>query len=151
MNEEEASEPKIIVDDDWKSRAQAEKEQLQRQAGAKESQEPAAQPQDEPSSSSEPEAHGPLPPASFSVLVTSLATQALATMGQLPGADGKPVLQLDHAKHFIDTLAVLDEKTKGNLTPGESAMLTNALHELRLLFVTVGKQSSAPTDHDHDS
>jgi len=140
MSGEETRKPKIIIDDDWKSRAQAEKEQLQQQAEAKQKQPPKAPTQDKPSSSpSDPQASVPPPPASFSFLVSSLATQALATMGQIPGEDGKPVLQLDYAKHFIDTLDVLEAKTKGNLTPEESAMLTNVLHELRLLFVTVGK------------
>jgi len=146
MSEEETSKPKIIIDDDWKSRAQAEKEQLQKEAEAKQKQQPAAPAGDDPSSSSsESEAQAPLPPASFSFLVTSLATQAVAAMGQIPVADGKPVVQLEHAKHFIDTLGVLDEKTKGNLTPDESAMLTNVLHELRLLFVAVGKQAATGT------
>ncbi|HRX83131.1 MAG TPA: DUF1844 domain-containing protein [Pirellulaceae bacterium] len=146
MSEEETSKPKIIVDDDWKSRAQAEKEQLQREAEAKHQETRKGSPTTKSTSNSpepvshEPARHEPLPPASFSVLVMSLATQALATMGQIPGDDGKPVVELDHAKHFIDTLGVLDEKTKGNLAPDEAAMLTNALHELRLLFVTVGKQ-----------
>lgn len=144
MSEEETNKPKIIVDDDWKSRAQAEKEQLQREAEAKQKSEPAkpeaAQPEPEPA---EPRPHEPLPPASFSVLVMSLATQALASMGQIPGEDGKPVVELDHAKHFIDTLGVLEAKTKGNLAPEEAAMLDNALHELRLLFVAVGKQRAA--------
>ncbi|MDA1054613.1 MAG: DUF1844 domain-containing protein [Planctomycetota bacterium] len=145
MSEEETSKPKVIVDDDWKSRAQAEKEQLQKQAEAKQ-QQPAETPKEEPSPSpAQPEATMPLPPASFSFLVTSLATQALATMGQVPGADGKPIVQLKHAKHFIDTLAILEEKTKGNLTADEAAMLENVLHELRLLFVTIGKQSAANT------
>ncbi len=150
MSEEETSKPEIIIDDDWKSRAQAEKEQLQKEAEAKRKQQPSgigtpdradARHQRNPHA----EADVPLPPASFSFLVTSLATQALAAMGQIPGADGKPVVQLEHAKHFIDTLGVLDEKTKGNLTPDEAAMLTNVLHELRLLFVAVGKQSAAAT------
>ena len=144
MSEEETSKPKIIVDDDWKSRAQAEKEQLQRESEAKQQPaEPSPSAPTAPSPDVEPQAHDPLPPASFSVLVMSLATQALASMGQIPGADGKPVVELDHAKHFIDTLGILDEKTKGNLTPHESAMLTKALHELRLLFVAVGKQHAA--------
>ncbi len=144
MSEEETSKPKIIVDDDWKSRAQAEKEQLQQQASAKQKQPPAESAQEEPSPSRpEPEADIPLPPASFSFLVTSLATQALATMGQVPGEDGKPIVQLKHAKHFIDTLAMLEEKTKGNLTPDEAAMLENVIHELRLIFVAVGKKPTA--------
>ncbi len=144
MSEEETSKPKIIVDDDWKSRAQAEKEQLQQQASAKQKQPPAESAQEEPSPSRpEPEADIPLPPASFSFLVTSLATQALATMGQVPGEDGKPIVQLKHAQHFIDTLAMLEEKTKGNLTPDEAAILENVLHELRLIFVAVGKKPAA--------
>jgi len=143
MSEEEASKPKIIVDDDWKSRAQAEKEQLQRATAAAKEQ-PVEPPVSEPTPPpSEREAVEPLPPASFPVLVMSLATHALASMGQIPGADGKPVVELDHAKHFIDTLGILEEKTKGNLTPHESEMLTRALHELRLLFVAVGKQDAA--------
>ncbi|MCA9120349.1 MAG: DUF1844 domain-containing protein [Planctomycetaceae bacterium] len=144
MSEEEVSKPEIIVDDDWKERAQAEKEQLQRDAEAKhktESIKPEAG-QAKPDSA-EPSTHEQLPPASFPVLVMSLATQALASMGQIPGADGKPVVTLDHAKHFIDTLGVLEEKTKGNLSAEESGMLENALHELRLLFVAVGKQHAA--------
>lgn len=144
MSEEEATKPEIIIDDDWKSRAQAEKEQLQKEAEAKRKQQPTASAPEEPSPSpAEPAADVPLPPASFSFLVTSLATQAVAAMGQITAPDGQPVVQLEHAKHFIDTLGILDEKTKGNLTADEAAMLTNVLHELRLLFVTVGKQSVA--------
>lgn len=154
MSEEPTSKPKIIVDDDWKSRAQAEKEQLQREAAAKQSRQPDMPPPTKPtsteptsteptSSSSEPESGETLPTASFSVLVTSLATQAVAMMGQIPGEDGQPIVELDHAKHFIDTLGVLEDKTKGNLTPDEAALLTNVLHELRLLFVAVGKQAKA--------
>ncbi|MEO8495792.1 MAG: DUF1844 domain-containing protein [Planctomycetota bacterium] len=152
MSEKETTKPEIIIDDDWKSRAQAEKEQLQRDAKAKQKQPPTAAapdepaPRDEPAPASpepQPEASTPLPPASFSFLVTSLATQALATLGQIPGEDGMPVLQLDHAKHFVDTLAILEEKTKGNLTSDESAMLESVLHQLRLLYVAARKQSAA--------
>jgi Domain of unknown function (DUF1844) len=129
MNEEETSRPKIIVDDDWKTQAQAEKAQLQQQAEAK----------------TEPEEPDGVtaPPASFEVLISSLATQALSAMGQIPGPDGQPMVHLDYAKHFIDMIGVVEEKTKGNLTPEESAVLTNVVHELRMLYVSVSKQ---PTD-----
>ncbi len=147
MSEEEVSKPKIIVDDDWKSQAQAEKEQLQQQAAAKQQEETATQeqsneatPPPETAEPPEPQSGGQLPPASFNVLVTSLATQALASMGQIPGPEGKPVVELDHAKHFIDTLAVLEDKTKGNLSDDEAALLGNAVHELRLMFVMAGKE-----------
>ena len=46
-------------------------------------------------------------------------------------------VQLDQAKHSIDLLAVLQQKSEGNRTPEESDKLEAALHELRLAFVTV--------------
>ena len=60
----------------------------------------------------------------MSFLVTSLATQAMAALGQIPGDDGKPLpMNLDYAKHFIDLLGVLEEKTKGNLDEAEASFL----------------------------
>lgn len=149
---EPVSEPKIIVDDDWKSRVQAEKE-----ASDRPQQEPPARPaaatdraasdraasdraasRKPPPDQESPPPPASLPPASFSILVTTLATQALAALGQFPLAEGKqPVVMIDHAKHFIDTLAVLEEKTKGNLTDDEASMLESILHELRMAFVAV--------------
>lgn len=140
--------PRIIIDEDWKSQVQAEKEALakQKQAAA---QGPAAQgaaaqvaPEETPSSGGETtHAHGPLPPATLSVLITTLATQALAMMGQipLPGMD-KPEVHLEEAKHFIDLLEMLEHKTAGNRTGEESQLLENVLHELRLGYVTLGKR-----------
>ena len=53
------------------------------------------------------------------------------------------------AKHLIDTLDVLQQKTKGNLTSEESALLTNYLYQLRMLYVAVqsqqGQSSEPPT------
>ena len=120
--------PTIIVDSDWKSQVEAEKEALRQQAGG---QQPSARQDGE---------EMPLPPASFAVLVMTLATQALGALGMAPGPDGKPLpAQLPMAQHFIDTLAVLEEKTKGNLTEQESEMLAEALSELRLAYVSVKK------------
>ena len=117
-------EPKIIVDDDWKSQVEREKEQL-----AKEEAEKAAQPD-------APEGSHPLPPASFPILVSTLSTQALATLGYIPDpATGEASVNRGMAKHFIDTLGVLEEKTKGNLTPDEESLLTETLHQLRMAFV----------------
>ena len=79
---------------------------------------------------------GPLPPACFLTLVNSLAMQALYFMGQLPDqADKAPKINLDLAKHHIDTLNVLEEKTRGNLTDNESKALAMVLHEARMLYV----------------
>jgi hypothetical protein len=117
--------PKIIVDDDWKSRVQAEKE-------AARSSQTEAPPQRQKPDTGQPS----LPPASLATLISTLATQALAALGHLPRGDKEPpVVQLELAKHFIDTLGVLEHKTKGNLTREEASMLENVLHELRMAFV----------------
>ena len=79
-----------------------------------------------------------LPPASFPILVSTLASQALAGLGALPDPlENKPVVRLEIAKHMIDTLAVLEEKTKGNLSSDEAEMLTSTLHQLRLAYISV--------------
>ncbi len=83
-----------------------------------------------------------LPPASFSTLVSLLASQAMAALGQLPDpATNQPTVRLGMAKHFIDSLEVLEQKTKGNLAEVEAGMLENMLYELRLLYVAVQKKS----------
>lgn len=121
------SEPRsrIIVDEDWKSQVEAERE--------------AAAKQPPPSSAHRPaEGELPLPEASFSVLATTLATQAMMALGQGAAPDQPEVtVNLPFAKHCIDTLAVLEEKTKGNLTSEEEQLLAHFLYELRLLFVAV--------------
>lgn len=84
-----------------------------------------------------------IPPASFGVLLSTLATQAMLSIGRVPNPmTGKTEVNLEMAKHFIDTLAVLEEKTKGNLTKEEGAMLEAVLHELRLEFVDASKKGS---------
>jgi hypothetical protein len=85
--------------------------------------------------------HGPVPPASIATLVTTLATQALHSMGviEVPGAP-KTEVRLDVAKHLIDTVALLQEKTKGNVTPEEAKLLEDALHQLRMAYMQVQKK-----------
>ena len=124
-------ESKIIVDSDWKSRVETEKEKLKHQ----EHEQPAR------------EEYGEMPPASFPMLVSTLATQALVALGQLPDPfSGQPELNLPVAKHFIDTLSVLEQKTNGNLTEDETAMLTDVLHQLRMAFVGLqGASMAKPT------
>jgi hypothetical protein len=134
--------PKIIVDEDWKSQVQAEKE-----AAAKSDGEPgeAEAPDAAPRQHAPTGGVGAIPPATLDVLISSLAAQAMAAMGHLPDPrEGHPVVRPDVAKHAIDMLGMLEEKTKGNRTPEESAMLEGILHELRMIFVTTRKESSAP-------
>ncbi len=129
---EPTSKPKIIVDEDWKSQVQAEKETAQK--GDAQASSTADKPK--PESAAGGSSPRRLPPASFATLVTSLATQAVAAMGQMPGPDGKP-LSADQnlARHLIDTLEILGEKTKGNLDADEAKLLSNIQHELRMLFI----------------
>jgi len=107
------------VDEDWKKRAEAEKERI-------------AQDEDdaEQSASSMP------PQPDFAGLVSSYATQALVGMGQFPHpATDKREVHLELAKYAIDTLQMLQEKTKGNLTDDEKKYLDAVLYDLRLRFL----------------
>jgi hypothetical protein len=84
---------------------------------------------------------GPLPPVDFSGLALSLATSALFHLGLVAdpetGEAGPKDLRL--ARHSIDTLQLLQEKTRGNLTEEEAALLANLLTELRMRFVEAGR------------
>lgn len=129
--------PKIIIDEDWKSQAQAEKEALARQRTPEP---PAADPAPASPTSAAPELEPgpgePFPPASLTTLISMLATQAMLAMGQGPNPlTGQVEVQLDFAKYLIDTLSVLEEKTQGNRTPQEIALLSSVLHELRMAYV----------------
>ena len=62
-------------------------------------------------------------------------------MGKLPDpVQGHAVVRPDLAKHYIDMLGMLEQKTKGNLTPDEAGMLDGVLHQLRMTFVTIRRE-----------
>jgi hypothetical protein len=132
-----AEEKKIIVDEDWKSQVAAEKEAAERERHEHDDdskRETAAEGESEADS-------GPqlsLPPASFDMLVTMFATEAMVGLGQIPHpSTGKLNFEPAQAKYSIDMLEVLAEKTKGNLTPIEESGLQQVLHQLRMAFVAV--------------
>jgi hypothetical protein len=77
----------------------------------------------------------PLPPANFEFLVLSLRMQAEMQLGLSPygGEEAKPDLKL--ARHSIDMLAMLQEKTKGNLSLEEQRLLDNTVTELRFRYL----------------
>jgi len=81
----------------------------------------------------------PLPPATFEFFVLSLKAQAEMALGLLHFGEEKdrPKPDLKIARHTIDLLGMLSEKTKGNLTYEEGMLLQNALTELRFRFVQV--------------
>lgn len=78
----------------------------------------------------------PLPGINFSTFVFSLNSSALVHLGMItaPGAAGKEI-NLPLAKQTIDILGMLEVKTAGNLTDNEKNLLSNMLHDLRLMYV----------------
>ncbi len=81
----------------------------------------------------------PLPPATFTFLTQSLRVQAEVHLGLLHFGpeEEKQEPNLDLARHHIDLLGVLQEKTRGNLTLEEQRLLENSLTELRFRYVQV--------------
>jgi hypothetical protein len=77
----------------------------------------------------------PLPPASFSFIVLSLRAQAEMQLGLMQFGEEKPQPDLHLARHTIDLMAVLLDKTRGNLDLDEQRLLENSLTELRFRFV----------------
>ena len=84
----------------------------------------------------------PVPPASFEYLVATFRFQAEMQLGLLHFGEEKdrPDPNLDLARHFIDTLALLQEKTRGNLSLEEQRLLEYSLTELRFRFVQISDQ-----------
>lgn len=77
----------------------------------------------------------PLPPATFDFLVLSLRMQAEMNLGLIPSGPGAEKADLRLARHFIDLLAVLQDKTKNNLSIEEQRMLDNSITELRFRYL----------------
>ena len=150
MSTGEPQKPKIIVDEDWKTRVQAEREAAPHPANPDPAKPDPAEtdraktdpaPEKRPDPESTAGGAGQIPEASFSVLATTLAPQTLVALGQapLPGEE-KTTVNLPFAKHCIDTLDMLEQKTKGNLTPHEAQLLSQFLYQLRMLYVSVKNQ-----------
>lgn len=75
-------------------------------------------------------------PASFVNFLSTLATNAAASLGAMPHpVTGQRSLDLDTGKYWLDVLAMLSEKTKGNLHPQESRLLEGLLGDLRMQYV----------------
>ena len=118
----------LSADEDWKSEAEAERARLA-EADAK------------AAASEQP----PIPEATFEYFVIALASQAMMAMAMRPDPSGQVYIDLNAvdlkmAEHHIDLLAVLDEKTKGNLTEKESKMLAETVDGLRTQYVQIKPQ-----------
>ena len=150
--------PSLSIDTDWKKQAQEEKRKLAEQAAAKAKGTPAVPPVAGAAVAAPPRAGGAapassgrrakglrdLPPPGFGGLVQSVMTQVLFYLGEIAAAGGQPVLDLDLAKHHLDMLTMLEEKTKGNLSADEVGLLDAALYETRSRFIGVASQLLGP-------
>jgi hypothetical protein len=106
-----------IIDEDWKKHVQEERE---REAKEEKEEEAVS-----------------LPEANFILFISSLATQALIALGEIENPfTKKRERNLAQAKYTIDTLGVIEEKTRGNLTPEEKRYLEGVLHDLKMSFVS---------------
>jgi len=77
-----------------------------------------------------------MPEVTFANLIFSLSSSALYHLGEIKDpVTGKQTKDLTLAKHSIDTLKMLQEKTKGNLDGDEAELIENILHDLRLRYV----------------
>lgn len=122
--------PKIIIDEDWKAQVQREKEQAQ----VKQTEEPAEAAED--SEAGDDEA-----PSTFGALIQSLAAQCAFALGLIAPPDTKQLMvNLEEARYCVDTLIMLREKTKGNLTPQEQGILTQTLAELQQVYAVRAQQ-----------
>jgi len=82
-----------------------------------------------------------LPAVDFTTFVLSLSHSALLHLGDAPHPSGElSEVDLPMARQTIDLLALIQEKTHGNLTGAEEQMLTQALYDLRLRFVEVSQK-----------
>lgn len=74
--------------------------------------------------------------ASFAQFINGFAVQTLVHLGRMSNPmTGQTSVDLPNAKYSIDILGILQEKTKGNLTPEESEYLSNLLRDLRMEYV----------------
>ncbi len=147
MSKPNDDEPKLIIDEDWKTQVQREKElaaqgadqansTVEEASTEKTTSEAVISESDDDQVDDDQVDGREWPPANFDFLVTMLASQAMMALGQFPGPDGK-LAELDKpmAKHYIDLLGVIEAKTQGNLDASEKRMLSEILHNLRMTFV----------------
>jgi hypothetical protein len=122
-------EKKIIVDDDWKAQARAEKEKLAEQADTGKAGAPAG-----------PEE---LPPADFAGLVNALVSNIVYALGGYEDPQThKRYVDLQLGKHYVDLLSVLEAKTRGNLSEDEKKLMDAALYQVRMQYVQIAQRAA---------
>jgi hypothetical protein len=160
--------PGLHIDLDWKKQAQEEKKRLEEEEKKRAEERAAAAAAPAAASAVAPTGAGggaaapmspaagagrargvrgqrELPAAGIASLAQSLVTQTLYYLGDSAARTGDEVSNMDMAKHLIDTMGVLEEKTQGRLTTEEQQVLDTALYEARMRFIAVAGQVIAGT------
>ncbi|WP_143308244.1 DUF1844 domain-containing protein, partial [Candidatus Entotheonella palauensis] len=87
---------------------------------------------------------GDVPPADFSTYVIMLANTVMMMLGQVPDpVTQQRRLDLTQAKHTIDILMMLQEKTRGNLDAEEMKLLDDVMPQLQMAYVSISRQAGA--------
>jgi hypothetical protein len=82
-----------------------------------------------------------MPEVTFPAFIMSLNTSALYHLGEIADpATGKRIVDPDLARHAIDTLVLIQNKTKGNLSKEEDELLKNILYDIKIRFVKAVKK-----------
>lgn len=135
------------VDESWKEAAEKEKETLAGAARPTPAPEtPAEKGQEAAPTAEEASAGTEGSSVNFLEYVTTLAYQAMVFLGEIPNpVTNESQKNLDQAKFLIDTLIMLREKTRGNLTKQESDVLNTTAYELQVKYVdALQKEATAP-------
>ena len=83
-----------------------------------------------------------LGPIDFSTHVLSLASSAMIALGRMPAPGGETLApDLETARHLIDVLGMLEQKTRGNLDDAEGRLLQSLIYDLRVAFVDASATS----------
>lgn len=90
------------------------------------------------------------PTITFNLFVLSLAASAEIHLGSLPapGSDKPGAPNLTEASHLIEVIAMLKDKTQGNLDEQEERLLDSVLYDLRMRYVEAAGGSAAPADDE---
>jgi len=132
--------PFLQVDTDWKKQAQEEKRLLAEKAAAQKAAQAEATAASARNAAAPDEASPTTKESPFASLVHQMMTQALMFLGEIAYRGGQPMLDLDRAKHQIDLLTMLEEKTANNLTDDERKLLDTVLHEIRTRFIRTASE-----------
>lgn len=115
------------IDETWKEKAKQEQETIKKQETIKEQKD------------------FPIPEPDFNFFISTLSLQASIFLGHIPNpATDKKEENFPQAKFIIDTIGMLKDKTKGNLTTDEDSLLENVLYELRMQYIAATEGKNKP-------